>query len=88
MYLGFFGIIECILFVVFFIILIYGFVYLWWFFLLWAATELVTVLTVVVSGMRLRYILKTQFGPGAYGYQDTSYEMAQDYSYSDNQYSV
>ena len=87
-FLGFLCIIECILLVVFFLESLFNIEFAPWFFLLWAITELITIITLIISGIRLRYIIKTQFGLGVYVYQDLSNQISQNYSYSDSQYTI
>ena len=55
-----------------------------WLFVLWGVTEVLTLTTIIVFVLRLRNIIKTQFGN-----QDSSYEMANTGSnYDDGQYVI
>mmetsp|Transcript_21596 Transcript_21596/g.36891 ORF Transcript_21596/g.36891 Transcript_21596/m.36891 type:complete len:206 (+) Transcript_21596:52-669(+) len=78
-------VIECIAFVVFFILMfVYNAEFVIWLFVLWGATEVLTLTTIIVFVLRLRNIIKTQFGN-----QDSSYEMATTGSnYDDGQYVI
>ena len=78
-------VIECIAFVVFFILMfVYNAEFVIWLFVLWGVTEVLTLTTIIVFVLRLRNIIKTQFGN-----QDSSYEMATTGSnYDDGQYVI
>ena len=64
---------------------VYGLVFIIWFFVLWGATEVLTLATIIIIGFRIRDIIKSHFGN-----QNPSFEMTNDdvSNYDGGQYVV